>query len=35
MPTNNENSYYSGAKVQGNTKIQGNVKFLDPMGYNS
>ena len=36
MPTtNNENSYYKNIKIQGKTKISGNVKFIDPMGYNS
>jgi hypothetical protein len=30
-----ENNYYKIAKIQGKAKFFGNVKFFDPMGYNS
>ena len=34
MPQNNEPSYYcAGSNIQGNSSIQGNVKFADPLGY--
>ena len=32
---NNYNSYFSIAKIQGRSIFIGNVKFMDPMGYNS
>ena len=32
---NNYNSYFSIAKIQGRSIFTGNVKFIDPMGYNS
>ena len=32
---NNYNSYFSIAKIQGKAIFTGNVKFIDPMGYNS
>ena len=32
---NNYNSYFSIAKIQGKSVFTGNVKFIDPMGYNS
>jgi hypothetical protein len=32
---NNYNSYFSIAKIQGKSIFTGNVKFIDPMGYNS
>ena len=32
---NNYNSYFTIAKLQGKSVFTGNVKFIDPMGYNS